>query len=332
MLNGNDQRLEPAEDRLHADLQHRADDHEGQQAVGDAHEARPRRRDALGGERALRTEHQLIVDAHQDHRHRQHREHEDQQIEQLFDHCSATSSRPNFSGLLLSDLEHGEERFLRDLDLADVLHALLAFFLLLEQLLLARDVAAITLGEHVLAQRLDGRAGDDMAADGRLHGDLEHLPRNQFLHLVDQLPAAIVGAVLVDDERQRIDLLVVDQDVEFDQRRGFEVTEVIVERGVTAAGRFQAVEEIEHHFGERHLVLQRDLVAEEQHLLLAPALFVAQLQHATDVVGRHENVGNDDGFAQLVDAVDRRQLGRVVDERDLAVGLLHLVDRPSGRW
>src|SRR5262245_54129580 len=45
-------------------------------------------------------------------------------------------------GLLLSYLEHGEERFLRDLDAADALHPLLPFLLLLEQLALARDVAA----------------------------------------------------------------------------------------------------------------------------------------------------------------------------------------------
>jgi hypothetical protein len=43
------------------------------------------------------------------------------------------------------------------------LHALLAFLLLLEQLALARDVAAVALGEHVLAQRLDRLARDDAA-------------------------------------------------------------------------------------------------------------------------------------------------------------------------
>ena len=45
------------------------------------------------------------------------------------------------------DLQHGQERLLRDLDRADLLHALLALFLLLEELALARDVAAVALGE-----------------------------------------------------------------------------------------------------------------------------------------------------------------------------------------
>ena len=40
--------------------------------------------------------------------------------------------------LLRPNLEHREERFLRDLDAADALHPLLAFLLLLEQLALAR--------------------------------------------------------------------------------------------------------------------------------------------------------------------------------------------------
>ena len=87
---------------------------------------------------------------------------------------------------------------------------------------------------------------------------------------------------------------------------GFEMAEVVVERGVAAAGRLEAVEEVEHHFRQRHFVLQRYLVAEVQHLLLPAALLIAQLQHATHVIGRHQDVGNDDGLAQLVDAVDRR--------------------------
>src|SRR3712207_4102164 len=48
---------------------------------------------------------------------------------------------------LLVDLQDGEEGFLGDLDFADALHALLALFLLFEELALAGDVAAVALGE-----------------------------------------------------------------------------------------------------------------------------------------------------------------------------------------
>src|SRR5580704_18298984 len=56
-------------------------------------------------------------------------------------------------------LEGGDEGRLRDLDVADLAHPLLALLLLLEKLLLAADVAAVALGQHVLAQRADRLAG-----------------------------------------------------------------------------------------------------------------------------------------------------------------------------
>src|SRR5687768_18107711 len=57
-----------------------------------------------------------------------------------------------------------------------------------QQLALAADVAAVALGEDVLAQRLDRLAGDDAPADRRLDGDLEHLARDQLAHLRGQGP------------------------------------------------------------------------------------------------------------------------------------------------
>src|SRR5438132_5555536 len=69
----------------------------------------------------------------------------------------------------LADLQDREESFLWDLDAADCLHALLTGLLLLEQFALARDVAAVALRQHVLAQRLDALARDDLGANGRLH-------------------------------------------------------------------------------------------------------------------------------------------------------------------
>src|SRR5690606_34341870 len=58
-------------------------------------------------------------------------------------------------------IENGHERFLRNVDAADRLHPLLAFLLLGPQLALARDVAAVALGGHVLAHGRDRFAGDD---------------------------------------------------------------------------------------------------------------------------------------------------------------------------
>src|SRR5271168_5421594 len=85
-------------------------------------------------------------------------------------------------------LQRGDERFLRDVDLAELAHLLLAGLLLLEQLALAGGVAAVALGGDVLAQGPDGLPGDDLAADRRLDWDLEHVRRDQVLELLDHRP------------------------------------------------------------------------------------------------------------------------------------------------
>src|SRR4051812_18181303 len=72
-------------------------------------------------------------------------------------------------------LQDRHERFLRDVHAADALHALLAFLLLLQQLALARHVAAVALGGDVFADGLDRLAGDDLAADRRLERDLKEV-------------------------------------------------------------------------------------------------------------------------------------------------------------
>src|SRR5206468_12838289 len=72
----------------------------------------------------------------------------------------------------------GDEGLLRNLDPADGLHPLLAFLLLLQQLALTRDVAAVALGKNVLTDRANRFPGDDPRADGGLDRHLELLPRN----------------------------------------------------------------------------------------------------------------------------------------------------------
>src|SRR3978361_982979 len=64
--------------------------------------------------------------------------------------------------------QRGDERLPRDLDATHHLHALLALLLLLEVLVLAGAVAAVALGQHVLADRPDRLACDDARTDGCL--------------------------------------------------------------------------------------------------------------------------------------------------------------------
>src|SRR5579872_6635130 len=76
-------------------------------------------------------------------------------------------------------LQRGNKCLLRDVDLAELAHALLAFLLLVQKFALARHVAAITLCRHVLAERTHGFARDDLAADRGLDRHLEHVWRDQ---------------------------------------------------------------------------------------------------------------------------------------------------------
>src|SRR3982751_2468203 len=79
-------------------------------------------------------------------------------------------------------LQRGDEGFLRDVDLAELPHLLLAFLLLLQKFALTSDVAAVALCGDVLAQGADGFTRDHLAADRRLDRDLEHVRRGQLLH------------------------------------------------------------------------------------------------------------------------------------------------------
>src|SRR5260221_10905424 len=96
---------------------------------------------------------------------------------------------------LLPDLEQGQESLLRNLDAPDLFHPLLAFLLLLEQLPFSRNIAAITFGGYVLAQRLDGLARDNLGADAGLNRYFEHLARDQLAHLFAQRPASLLSLV-----------------------------------------------------------------------------------------------------------------------------------------
>src|SRR5699024_1360507 len=97
-------------------------------------------------------------------------------------------------------------------DPADGLHALLALLLLLEELAFTADVAAVALGEHVLADRADGLAGDHAGTDRGLDGHLELLTRDEVLELAGHRDAVRVRLLAVHDRAERVDLLALQQD------------------------------------------------------------------------------------------------------------------------
>src|SRR6185369_17377980 len=98
----------------------------------------------------------------------------------------------------LATLQDRQEGLLRDLHPSDLFHAALALLLLLEELPLTSNVAAVALGGDVLPHGLHALAGDDLGADGGLDGDLEHLARDQLAEPLAEVAATDVRGVAVD--------------------------------------------------------------------------------------------------------------------------------------
>src|SRR5215831_10685588 len=117
----------------------------------------------------------------------------------------ATTHHSPLTTTLLIRFQHSQERLLRDFNLADLFHSLLAFGLLGPELALAGDVAAVALGGDVLLHRGDALAGNDPAADGGLQHDLEQVPVDLAAELLDQLSAAALGHGAVHDDGEGID-------------------------------------------------------------------------------------------------------------------------------
>ncbi len=157
-------------------------------------------------------------------------------------------------------------------------HPLLPLLLLVQQLPLPADIAAIAFRRHVLAQRRDRLAGDDLAADRRLDRDLEHVARDQVLEPLAELPAARLGRGPVDDHAQRVDRLGVDQDVHLDEVALAMADLVIVEARIAARDDLQPVVEIEHHLVQRQLVGELRAARDIGQVLLDAAPVLAELQ------------------------------------------------------
>ncbi len=69
----------------------------------------------------------------------------------------------------------------------------------------SRNITTVTLGGHVLTQGADILAGDDLATDRGLDGDLVKLGRNDLLELRGEGAAAGFRLVAVDDAGEGVD-------------------------------------------------------------------------------------------------------------------------------
>src|SRR5574341_532304 len=244
---------------------------------------------------------------------------------------AGASGRVSVSFIGRSALEDRQERLLRHLDLADLLHAFLALLLFLEQLALSRDVTAVALGGDVLAHGLDGLAGDDPTADGRLDGDLVELPGDDAAKLLGQRLALLIGLVAMGDDAQRVHGVAVEEDVELDHVRLAELEELVVERRIALRDGLQPVVEIDDDLGEREIELDVAALAEVFEGLVLSSLVLGELVDLAHELRRHEDGAANVGLLDPLDLVHRRQLGRVVDLDRLALHRHHAEAHAGGR-
>src|SRR5512141_859284 len=209
---------------------------------------------------------------------------------------------PSSAIISLLDLEYGQERLLGNLDGADLLHPLLPFLLLLQELQLPRDVAAVAFRDDVLPDRLHRLPGDDLAADRRLDGHFEHLAGDQLPQALRDVLPLRVGVVPVEDERQGVHLVPVEQDVEPDQVRLLEPEKFVIHRGVPAGGGLQLVVEVENDLVQRQFVLEDDPDRrDELHLPLHAPPLLAQLEDVSQILHRQVDRRVDDRFLDMVE-------------------------------
>ena len=217
--------------------------------------------------------------------------------------------------------EHGGEGFAGEGDGAELAHLLFAFLLLFEQLLLTGDIAAVALGEDVLAHGLDGLAGDDLAADGGLHRDLEQVAEDVVPQLFADAAALGVGVVAEDDHGQSVHGVAVEQEVQFDEVALAVLLELVIVAGVTAAAALDGVEEIVDDLTQRQRIVQVHAdVVQILHVDEDAALVLAQIHQAADVFVGGVEVDVHEGFLLLDDVGGVRVVGGVVYHLHGAVG------------
>src|SRR5262245_41408726 len=219
---------------------------------------------------------------------------------------------------MASALEHRQEGLLRHLDLADLFHSLLSFLLFLEQLALARDVAPVALGGHILAHRLDGLAGDDAAADRGLDGDLVELAGDDAAELLGERLALLVRLVPMDDHAQRVDGITVEQDVELHHVRRAELEEVVVEGRVALGDRLQPVVEVDHDLAQGEIELDVHALAHVLERPVLASLVLGELVDLTHELGGHEHGSPDVRLLDVLDLVGGRQLRGILNLEHLA--------------
>ena len=174
----------------------------------------------------------------------------------------------------------------------------------------------------MLAKRSDGLARDYLRADRRLDHDFEQLARDQLLEFLGDLLPPLERLVPMDDDRERVHRLAIQQHVELDELRRPVLQELVVQGRVAARDRLQLVVEVEDDLREGKLPAELD--ARRVHVVHSPVHappVLPELHHRADVLGRREDARLD---VRLFDVVH----GRAMRYETRVLHQLHRTVRP----
>ena len=159
---------------------------------------------------------------------------------------------------IIIQFQHTHEGLLRNLHVPHLAHPLLSFFLLLQKLLLAADIAAIALGQHIFSHGFDSLPRDDLAAYSRLNRDLKQMSWNFILQLLAHLPAPLIGSRCswtIKDKASTSSLLI--RISSFTSSDLLIALHLIIEGSISSGAGFQSIEEVVDDLIQRKLVFQK---------------------------------------------------------------------------
>ena len=148
--------------------------------------------------------------------------------------------------------------------------------------------------------------------------------RDQFLQLLDHGAAAHFGAVAMDQHRQGVDRLGIDEDRHLDEVARAIIGDRIIEARVALGDRLQPVIEVEHDFVERQFVDHHGALADIIEIDLNAAPVLAEFQDRAEIIVRGKDRRPDPGLLDLGDLDDIGHVGRIVqlDVRLVVISIL----------
>ena len=142
----------------------------------------------------------------------------------------------------------------------------------------------------------------------RLNSYIELLTRNQFLQFLAHLATEIVGVSLIDQRRERIDRLAIEQDIELSQLTILVARAVVVERCVALRNTLQLVVEIEDDLRQRHFEIDLDAILRDEGLIFQHTSLVdTEFDHVTQEIGLGDDLSVD---IRLLDLCNFRDFGQ----------------------